>query len=328
MAKVQYGINWVASLDSTHVVTAGHKELRVWDISSGGTANCERVLQGHQGIVHFALHLRCPGPLLGHLVSGGDHTLRLWDLGTAGEEVHCTQSIEVPGKYPAVACGLELQDGNVATGGGDGKIRLWNIGNQQMTQVLASHQDACSTLAQMADGRLVSGGDDGMIMVWDIHTGSCTNTLVGHRADVRCIIYLKNGWLLSGSKDGVMWLWDGQLGSQYKWEGHRDCIHHLLQLPSGDVLSCGGYQDRTLRLWDVSAKDPTREKATFQGHRDAVLCMVALENGRLVSVGNDSTMRMWNISEALQIHNSASSTGCLYLPTASLWHALLTCTVH
>jgi WD40 repeat protein len=58
-----------------------------------------------------------------------------------------------------------LADGRLASGGDDGKIKLWpkdGVGEP----VVLSHGSPVLFLAVLADGRLASSGDDGMIKLW------------------------------------------------------------------------------------------------------------------------------------------------------------------
>jgi WD40 repeat protein len=58
-----------------------------------------------------------------------------------------------------------LADGQLASGGDDGKIRLWpKDGSGE--PVILTHGSEVRSLAAMADGRLASGGDDGKIRLW------------------------------------------------------------------------------------------------------------------------------------------------------------------
>lgn len=58
-----------------------------------------------------------------------------------------------------------LQDGRLASGGADGKIRLWPRDGTGEPVVLSQGSMIVSLLV-LADGRLVSGGADGKIKLW------------------------------------------------------------------------------------------------------------------------------------------------------------------
>jgi WD40 repeat protein len=58
-----------------------------------------------------------------------------------------------------------LADGRLASGGSDGKVRLWPKDGAGEPVVL-SHGSRVSSLTVLADGRLASGGFDGKIRLW------------------------------------------------------------------------------------------------------------------------------------------------------------------
>ncbi len=58
-----------------------------------------------------------------------------------------------------------LADGRLASGGDDGKIKLWPRDGAGEPVVL-SHGSSVKSLAVLADGRLASGGVDGKIKLW------------------------------------------------------------------------------------------------------------------------------------------------------------------
>jgi WD40 repeat protein len=58
-----------------------------------------------------------------------------------------------------------LGDGRLASGGKDGKIKLWPKDGGGDPEVLL-HGSSVTSMAVLADGRLASGGNDGKIKLW------------------------------------------------------------------------------------------------------------------------------------------------------------------
>jgi WD40 repeat protein len=58
-----------------------------------------------------------------------------------------------------------LQDGRLASGGEDGRIKLWPQDGAGEPVVL-THGSPVRSLAVLQDGRLASGGRDGTIKLW------------------------------------------------------------------------------------------------------------------------------------------------------------------
>jgi WD40 repeat protein len=73
--------------------------------------------------------------------------------------------------YHAYSAALSPGGGTLAAGGGDGVIRLWDVGTgkelRQLRGHLGRHGGGVTALAWSSDGRtLFSGGVDTTILVW------------------------------------------------------------------------------------------------------------------------------------------------------------------
>src|SRR5206468_1218631 len=75
-----------------------------------------------------------------------------------------------------------LADGRLASGGNDGKIKLWAKEGTGEPVVLA-HGGAVCSVAVLADGRLASGGNDGNIKLWP-KEGRGEPVVLAHRGGV------------------------------------------------------------------------------------------------------------------------------------------------
>jgi hypothetical protein len=98
-----------------------------------------------------------------------------------------------------------LADGRLASGGEDGKIKLWPKDGTGEPVVL-THGARVSSLAVLADGRLASGGDDGKIKLWP-KDGTGEPVVLTHGARVTSLAVLADGRLASGGYDGKIRLW-------------------------------------------------------------------------------------------------------------------------
>ncbi len=62
----------------------------------------------------------------------------------------------------------------LASGGGDGTVRMWEAGSRQLLASLQGHTGVVRSVALSADGQLVvSGGYDGTVRLWEASTGTC-----------------------------------------------------------------------------------------------------------------------------------------------------------
>jgi WD40 repeat protein len=102
-----------------------------------------------------------------------------------------------------------LTDGRLASGGQDGKIKLWPKEGTGEPVVLSHGGGAVWSLAVLADGRLASGGKDGKdgkIKLWP-KEGKGEPVVLSLGSWVQSLAVLADGRLASGGTDGKIKLW-------------------------------------------------------------------------------------------------------------------------
>jgi WD40 repeat protein len=64
-----------------------------------------------------------------------------------------------------------LGDGRVVSGGGDGRVLVWDPARPGTAPVeLGRHASSVGAVAALADGRVASGGDDERVLIWNATT--------------------------------------------------------------------------------------------------------------------------------------------------------------
>jgi WD40 repeat protein len=104
--------------------------------------------------------------------------------GRTFEELHHFDS----GDTRAVA--FSPDDRWLATGGGDGRVRLWDLESGAPVATLVGHDLQILTLAFSPDGtRLASGGYDKTIRLWDMHTFAAGGSFGDHSDHVASLAW-------------------------------------------------------------------------------------------------------------------------------------------
>jgi len=168
----------------------------LWDVNAG-TGKADVVLTIPNCMMALAT-LRD-----GHRVAVGmvGGSVEIWDVRTVP-----------PVRTVTVACGVggipvwalaALQDGHLATGCGDGVVRIIDVDAGAVVATLVGHtgtgtDKVVMALAALPDGTLAGGSGDGTVRVWDTRTRSCTASLAGHSGGICALVELVEGRLASG----------------------------------------------------------------------------------------------------------------------------------
>lgn len=182
----------------------------------------------------------------------------------------------------------------LAVGGTDGKIYIWQMATGQQVVTLASHQGLVRSIAFSPQGdMLASGSDDQTVCLWDVQTGQCLRILRGHVAALWVVCFSPDGHTIASiSDDQKLHLWNVDTG-QCTRTLQDDCSPRdtICFSPNGRILASGN-SDCKICLWDIETGQCVR---TLQGHTHPIRALCFTEDGLvLASGGVDQSIRLWN----------------------------------
>lgn len=153
--------------------------------------------------------------------------------------------------------GVSRESVNLASGGAEGKVHLWNLEKDTPLSTLEGHAQRVCRVEFHPSGRyLASASEDTTWRLWDVETTTELLLQEGHSRGVFAISFNTDGSLLaSAGLDSVGRIWDLRSGRTVMiLDGHQD--GHIKPIHGLDWSSDGhrvltGSADGWIKCWDV-----------------------------------------------------------------------------
>ncbi len=266
------------------VVTAGADgQVRTWSADSG--APVARLL-GHDARVWSARFLASGDRVV---TASDDATARVWDA-RSGRLLRVLE-----GHGGAVRTAEASADGaRIVTSSWDRTARIWDTTSGRSLATLTGHAARVRAAEFSRDGRrVVTAGDDRTAKVWDAATGGLLISLDGHDGPLGSARFMDAAGerVVTTSGDGTARIWDARSGQQIvSLVGHLDSVIDAAISPDRTRIATASFDARVM-LWDATAEDV---RLVIAGHDGARAAAYFDGGARIVSVGEDATLRIWD----------------------------------
>lgn len=196
----------------------------------------------------------------------------------------------------------------LATGGEDGQVNLFAVGNPSVIMSFTGHTSSIESLTFNGSEELIcAGARSGQLKIWDISASKVVRNLTGHKAAVSCLDFHSYGeFVASGSLDNKVRMWDvRRKGCIFTYTGHEGSLNALQFSPDGRwVASCS--EDSTCKIWDLTAGKLLHQ---FKEHGWPVTCLHFHPRELLLVTGSaDKTVRVYDVEQFRMVSSSNPQT--------------------
>jgi WD40 repeat protein len=186
----------------------------------------------------------------------------------------------------------------LATGGVDGSVVIWEMGNGAQEELSDHPQSRIVGLAFSPDGTtLASAHGNSAVVLWNVPTGKERVLLTGHTNEGICLDFSPDGaTLATGGEEPGIRLWDVASGKIKATLCARPGVVRSVRFsPDGRTLA-SGYNAGLVELWDVSTGE--RRHSFGPGNNGyAVQSLAFSRDGlTLASGGVWDNLRLWDVA--------------------------------
>lgn len=340
------------SADGGLLATAGaDRTVRLWDPAGGAAV---AVLRGARAAVTAVGLLADPpqvvcGDVAGRLVSWRWHEQAPQPVPEPLESAPTAVAQSADGTLLALAAAV----------GGRPAVIVKRVDTGRTTATLLGHDGPITALAFSPDGaRLVSGSVDRTARVWTLADAVQQAAFIGHAAEIRAVAFHPGNELVgSGDVAAAVRLWKAADGAEVRGlGGHAGAVVGLAFAAGGSRLVSAS-ADKTVRSWNhadgghtviatppqpltalaasrdgnrviFATADGTLTVAQADGRRLAALplhsagisaLLVAADGGRMLSVGTDRLLGLWDLTEfelveGMTVESGAAAAGFTNVP--------------
>ena len=191
------------------------------------------------------------------------------------------------------------RDGNtLATGGGDGNVRLWDVATEQeIGAPMSSGLAPVEAVAFSPDGATVAAGSsDGTVQLWDATTQhEVGTTMTAGPAAIRALAFGPRGRVLAaGGEDGDARLWDTATQSQPGATMATGAAVAALSFSGNGTTLATAEGDGRTELWSTATQKQTGAALAAQGSARVSALDFGPGAGLLATGDATGTITLWN----------------------------------
>jgi WD40 repeat protein len=187
-----------------------------------------------------------------------------------------------------------------------GKVVLFDVRTGKRTAMVGEERDLVLAADVSPDGKMVAlGGPGKVVKVYSAADGKLVYEIKKHTDWITALEFSPDGSrLATGDRNGAIYLWESAAGGTVgALADHKDAITSLSWRGDSALLASGS-EDGQIIIWNVSdgfpmatvakAHLPKAVPGQYGVIPGGVLSLQFTSDGRIVSVGRDSLIRVWS----------------------------------
>lgn len=178
----------------------------------------------------------------------------------------------------------------IVSGSNDSTILIWDLSTKTYSKKLVDGSKCQIVSIIEISKNLIASSSFWSIRFWDIEKGIEKFVLLGHSRDIINLINIADNIIASSSRDSSIKLWDIKKKEEIFTVYSSKSMCPIIQIDTGKFAFTS--DDNKIILFNYKNK---KEITSLKGHTDIILSIVLLKKNKLVSLGNDGVVFLWDL---------------------------------